>query len=76
MKTSWHGLSIEYRVIPCGGGPGLRPDFETEIESVTLEDRAEFDEHHPGRSPSDILQECSDEIDRYLDKEVRDGGDD
>lgn len=70
MKASWHGLLFEFRTVSCGGGPGYPPDFQIAIESVKLEDEAEFRALHPIGTVEEIDAKHADEIDDFLYREA------
>ena len=76
MRSTWHGLAVEFS---CGGldsGPGLRADFcVEEVTLVKVEDEQEFREHHPIGTPEEVFEKHQQEIDDFLYQEVLDNDD-
>jgi hypothetical protein len=50
----WHGLL-------------LRKRYDERIEVLIIEDRADYDEWHPGIKPADVVETCEAAMDEYMD---------
>ena len=76
MKSTWHGLELEYSVGGLDSGPGLRADFcIEEVGLLRVQDEAEFRANHPTGTPNEVFEKHWQEIDDFLYREVADNDD-
>lgn len=73
MRSTWHGLLLEFSCANEGAGPGLRADFSIEeVELVKVADEQEFREYHPHGTPQEMLDKHEQEVRDALYQDVID----